>query len=297
MPMKVSEKEISGLQYIEQKRHLVDTLLDKYLPPEDAYPQMLHRAMRYSVLAGGKRIRPILAMVAYESFGGDNEDIINRAACALEMVHTYSLIHDDLPCMDDDDLRRGIPTLHKKFDEATAVLAGDALHDIAFDLLAESGSAAAVKELAQAIGTYGMLGGQMADVEAEGKEVSLEQIQYIHAHKTGALIRASVRIGGILAGVDKNILTQLTLYGEKAGLAFQIIDDILDVEGDERKLGKTVGSDCKNNKATYPGVVGLSRAHDDANRLIDEAIAISRQFDLKNNHFLVLARYIGQRDN
>ncbi len=213
------------------------------------------------------------------------------------MVHTYSLIHDDLPCMDDDDLRRGIPTLHKKFDEATAVLAGDALHDIAFQLLAKSGSAQVVEELALAIGTFGMLGGQMADVEAEGTEVSLEEVQYIHIHKTGALIRASVRIGAILAGVNGEVLNQISQYGEKVGLAFQIIDDILDVEGDEKKLGKSVGSDCKNKKATYPGTVGLSQARIDANRLIDEAIEINNGFGLKDNHFAVLARYIGQREN
>ncbi len=295
--MKLGEQEVSGLSYIEQKRLLVDSLLDKYLPRANSYPQMLHQAMRYSVLAGGKRIRPILALTTYEAFGGHNDNVIHPAACALEMVHTYSLIHDDLPCMDDDDLRRGMPTLHKKYNEATAVLAGDALHDIAFDLLAGSGSAAAVKELAQAIGTYGMLGGQMADVEAEGQEVSLEQIQYIHTHKTGALIRASVRIGGLLAGVNEKTLARLTQYGEKTGLAFQIIDDILDVEGDQSKLGKTIGSDCKNEKATYPGVVGLAQSHDDANQLIDEAIAISREFELKDNHFVILARYIGQRDN
>ncbi len=284
-----------GLSYLEKKRKEIDRLLDSYLPPAYEKPEILHRAMRYSVLAGGKRIRPIMAMTAYESFGGVEPEIINPAACALEMIHTYSLIHDDLPCMDDDDLRRGQPTLHKKYDEATAVLAGDALHDLAFELLARSGSARAVAELAQAIGTQGMIGGQKADVDAEGKDISLEEIRYIHTHKTGALIRGCLRIGAILADIDPVSLEKLSLYGEKIGLAFQIIDDILDVEGDQDKLGKEVGSDCKNKKATYPGAVGLKQASIDANRLIDEAIEISREFDLNENHFEVIARFIGRR--
>ncbi len=286
----------TGIAYIEGKRRLVDLLLDRYLPSEDTYPYALHKAMRYSALAGGKRLRPVLTMTAYESFGGADGDIINPAACAVEFIHTYSLIHDDLPCMDDDDLRRGMPTLHKKFDEATAVLAGDALHDLAFSLIAQSGSAEAVKELADAIGTFGMLGGQMADVEAEGMSVNVEQVRFIHSHKTGALIRAAVRIGAILAGVDSDELRSLSLYGEKIGLAFQIIDDILDIEGDEKRLGKKVGSDCRNNKATYPGVAGMEQARIDADRLIGEAIVISEGFSLRNNHFRSIARYIGHRE-
>ncbi|MCX6826645.1 MAG: polyprenyl synthetase family protein [candidate division Zixibacteria bacterium] len=284
------------LLYLEQKRQEIDRLLDRYLPGEDVYPQTLHKAMRYSVLAGGKRIRPILTLTAYEVFGGSNPDLINPAVCSLEFVHTYSLIHDDLPCMDDDDLRRGLPTLHKKFDETTAVLAGDALHDLAFRLLAESNSARAVLELAKAIGTFGMLGGQMADVEAEGTDVTLEQIKFIHSHKTGALICAAVRIGAILAEVDEATLEKLSLYGEKIGLAFQIVDDILDVEGDKEKLGKNIGSDRKNQKATYPKVIGLNQSHQDVDRLIDEAVAISREFGLKDNRFITIAHFIGQRD-
>jgi geranylgeranyl diphosphate synthase type II len=290
----VSQK---GLEYIEQKRILIDSLLDKYLPPADRYPYSLHQAMRYSVLAGGKRIRPMLAMNTYESFGGPDAAIINPAACALEVVHTYSLIHDDLPCMDDDDLRRGMPTLHKKFDEGIAVLAGDALHVLAFELIARAGSARVVTELASAIGTLGMLGGQMADVEAEGREIDFDQIRFIHSHKTGALIRASVRIGAILAGVDEDLLERISLYGEKIGFAFQIIDDILDIEGDQKKLGKKVGSDCKNRKATYPGTVGMEKARRDADKLIDEAISISQGFGLTENRFAAIARFIGQRES
>ncbi len=285
------------ISFLEKKRHEVDKLLDKYLPSAEAYPDRLHKAMRYSVLAGGKRVRPILAMTAYEAFGGNDPQIINPVACALEFVHTYSLIHDDLPCMDDDDLRRGQPTLHRRFDEATAVLAGDALHVLAFQMAARSGSTRVVQELAEAIGTYGMLGGQMADVEAEGKHNTLEQIQFIHTHKTGALIKASIRMGAILAGVDEGSLRKLSHYGEKIGLAFQIIDDLLDIQGEVRKMGKPSGSDCRNQKATYPGTVGLERARKDAGQLIDEAIMISREFNAKGEYFALIARFVGQREN
>lgn len=288
---------LSGIEYLKEKRADVDVLLNEYLPPESDFPQKLHKAMRYSVLAGGKRIRPVLCLTSYYACGGNKAEIINPAACSLELVHTYSLIHDDLPCMDDDDLRRGIPTLHKKFDEATAVLAGDALHDLAFKLIARSGSAEVVKELAMAIGTYGMLGGQMADIEAEGKSVNLDEIKRIHLLKTAALIKSSVRIGAMLAGVDVNTLASLSEYGEKIGLAFQIVDDMLDVEGDPEKLGKIVGSDCKNQKATYPGTVGMETARMDVDRLIDGAIEICHTLDIDTSHFVFIARYIGMREN
>jgi len=292
-----SKSETLDLTYLKNKRDEVDRLLDKYLPLIEKYPNRLHEAMRYSVLAGGKRIRPILAITAYEACGGDNPEIINPSACALEIVHTYSLIHDDLPCMDDDDLRRGRPTLHKKFDEATAVLAGDALHVLSFKLMARAGSIKVVNELAEAIGTGGMLGGQMADVEAEGKEIDLEQIRFIHIRKTGALLRGSVRIGAILAGCGDDELARITEYGEKIGLAFQIIDDVLDIEGEQEKLGKQVGSDCKNQKATYPAVVGLDRARAEAHRLLSEAIEISERLDGDGEYFAVIAKFIGQRDS
>jgi len=287
----------TGIDYLHLKRDEIDRLLDKYMPSEKDYPQRLHQAMRYSVLASGKRVRPILCLTAYESLGRADMNIIGPAACALELVHTYSLIHDDLPCMDDDDLRRGIPTLHKKFDEATAVLAGDALHDLAFDLLAQSGSARVVSELATAIGTYGMLGGQMADIQAEGKQLTIDEIEYIHLHKTAALIRASIRVGAILGDAGEETLASLSLYGEKIGLAFQIVDDILDVKGDQEKLGKKVGSDCRNQKATYPGTVGMERARQDAAHLIKDAIKICRTFDFDAEHFIFIAEYIGSRDN
>ena len=287
---------VNGKLYLEEQRRLVDGLLDKFLPPEDAEPQSLHKAMRYSVLSGGKRLRPTLAMAAYQYCGGKpggGSNGIHNAMAALEMVHTYSLIHDDLPCMDDDDLRRGIPTCHKKFGEAVAVLAGDALHDIAFGLMAQTGSAQSVIELADAIGTHGMLGGQIADVEAEGRDVDRQEITGIHVRKTGALIRCSVRVGALLTGADDAMMARLTQFGEKIGLAFQIIDDILDVEGDPELLGKKTGSDSKKQKATYPRAVGMKQAHEDATRLIDEAIA---EFEPTDENMLKnIAVYIGQR--
>jgi geranylgeranyl diphosphate synthase, type II len=283
-------------RYLEQKRALVNDLIDMHLPPADTDPTVLHQAMRYSALAGGKRLRPILALAAWEYCGGEDDDRsqpIRYAMTALELVHTYSLIHDDLPCMDDDNLRRGQPTCHKQFDEATAVLAGDALHDIAFELIARTGSTLAVVELAQAIGTMGMLGGQMADIQAEGQPVTREDVINIHRRKTGALIRCSVRLGAILAGADKPTLLKLSTYGEKTGLAFQIIDDILDIEGDQATLGKTTGADSARQKATYPAAVGLEQARHDADSLINEAVSVFAHDD--DNLLRSIALYIGQR--
>ena len=284
--------------YLEKVKNLTDNVLSRYLPSVELEPKILHEAMRYSVMAGGKRLRPVLAYSAYEYCGGETEgeDLsIHYAMAGLEMVHTYSLIHDDLPCMDDDDLRRGIPTCHVKFGLAAAVLAGDALHDVAFNLLASTGSTKVVVELAHALGTTGMIGGQMADVEAEGKEISKDEIIQIHNRKTGALIRASVRIGALLADCTDEQLANLTLYSEKVGLAFQIIDDILDIEGDTLTMGKTVGSDLNRSKATYPKAVGMEQAKLDAQKLIDEAVQIVEKYDV--NVLSELAKYIGQRNN
>jgi len=287
---------IDGNTYLNDTSSLVDRILERHLPADQTPPTTLHQAMRYSVMAGGKRLRPGLALAVFEYAGGDGKkapDTIHKAMAALEMVHTYSLIHDDLPCMDDDDLRRGRPTCHKQFNEAVAVLAGDALHVLAFDLMAQTGSNRAVLELAEAVSTGGMLGGQIADVEAEGREVSYEEIKSIHTRKTGALIRGAVRIGAILADANEELLARLTVYGERIGLAFQVIDDILDIEGDEKLLGKEVGSDSKNQKATYPAVIGLEKSHDEARRLINEGLAV---FADEEDHVLkFLARYIGQR--
>ena len=289
---------IDGKLYLEQTRKLTDYWLDRFLPNEEARPDTLHKAMRYSVLAGGKRLRPILAHAAYEYCGGDFSAEtplpIHRAMAALEMVHTYSLIHDDLPCMDDDDLRRGMPSAHKKFSEAAAVLAGDALHDLAFGLMARTGNIDTVVELSDAIGTQGMIGGQNADIEAEGKAVTREEIVDIHLRKTAMLIRCSVRVGALLANADKATYRRLSLFGEKIGLAFQIIDDLLDIEGDPALLGKTVGADNKKMKATYPGVVGVETARQDARDLITQAV---ETFDVsdRDNILCYMAEFIGER--
>ena len=285
-------------RFFAESAALVDQILDRCLPGENNEPRSLHAAMRYSVMSGGKRLRPILAYSSYKFCGGQEETAgtsIHLAMAALEMVHTFSLIHDDLPCMDDDDLRRGRPTCHKKFGEAIAVLAGDALINLAFGLLGQTGSAEAVRLLSEALGTAGMLGGQIADVEAEGKPVSREDVIGIHRKKTGALIRASVHIGAVLAGADKDKLDLLVRFGEKAGLAFQIVDDILDIEGNQELLGKQIGSDSKKDKATYPRAVGVDQARQDAANLIDEAIALLGEEE--TNPLVGIARYIGQRQN
>ncbi|NMC43527.1 MAG: polyprenyl synthetase family protein [candidate division Zixibacteria bacterium] len=279
-----------------EKRELVEKHLEACLPREDQYPQTLHAAIRYSVMAGGKRLRPLLAIAAFEACDGEGE-IIYPAAAALELVHTYSLIHDDLPCMDDDAMRRGRPTLHRKYGEAVALLAGDALHDLAFRLMAQTDSAQAVLELAEAIGTNGMLAGQMADMEAEGAPVSEDDVTFIHAHKTGKLIRGSVRIGAVLAGASEYTLESISQYGERIGLAFQIVDDILDVEGDAHTLGKSVGSDTRNAKATFPRVIGLPKSKEKANQLIEEAVDIITTAVTRPDCFVELARFIGGRQS
>jgi geranylgeranyl diphosphate synthase type II len=243
-----------------------------------------------------KRLRPLLAIAAFEACDGEGE-IIYPAAAALELVHTYSLIHDDLPCMDDDAMRRGRPTLHRKYGEAVALLAGDALHDLAFRLMAQTGSSQAVLELAEAIGTGGMLAGQMADMEAEGAHVTEDDVAFIHIHKTGKLIRGSVRIGAVLAGASEFTLDAISQYGERIGLAFQIVDDILDVEGDAHTLGKSVGSDTRNLKATFPRVIGLAKSKEKADRLIEEAVAIITTAVARPDCFVELARFIGGRQS
>lgn len=284
--------------FLKEKGQLVDKLLDRYLPSANADPVLLHTAMRYSVLAQGKRLRPILALASFEYCGGKisgEDQPIHFAMAGLEMVHTYSLIHDDLPSMDNDDLRRGIPTCHKKFGEATAVLAGDALHDIAFLLMARTGMVQAVKELAEALGTKGMIGGQMADVEAEGCDVNRDEVIHIHTRKTGALIRCALRLGALIANADDTKLAAMTKFGEKIGLAFQIIDDILDVEGDAKQLGKNVGSDSEMKKATYPGIVGFEQARHDSAVLIEEGV--NALCDYGNSVLRNIAYYIGQRNS
>jgi len=256
--------------YLREKCALIDSRLERLLPSAEESPTSVHQAMRYSVFAGGKRLRPILTLAACELVGEMKEDFLD-VACALEMIHTYSLIHDDLPCMDDDDFRRGKPSLHKAFTVGIAVLAGDALHALAFEILAAKAPLALVVEVAQAIGSRGMIGGQVLDLESEGKELTPHQVEYIHQHKTAFLIRTAVRAGAICGGAEEKQLAALTLYGERVGLAFQIIDDILDVRGSYEDLGKEVGADQAREKATYPKVFGLEDSREMAEKLIQEA--------------------------
>jgi geranylgeranyl diphosphate synthase type II len=263
--------------YLETRRALVDAALDKTLPTEDTPPANLHRAMRYSVLAPGKRLRPILVIAGAEVAGGRMEDVL-PTACAFELLHTYSLIHDDLPAMDDDDYRRGRLTNHKVFGEAMAILAGDALLTLAFRLIADNASrmndsrliARVVADVADAAGTDGMVGGQVVDIESEGKDVTAETLEYIHRHKTAALIRVSLTAGATLAGARPELLAAIRAAGESLGLAFQIVDDILDVEGNLAELGKSAGSDERKKKATYPAFHGLEASKEKARALIVE---------------------------
>ncbi|MEK7715811.1 MAG: polyprenyl synthetase family protein, partial [candidate division NC10 bacterium] len=264
--------------YLKDRRALVDAALERFLPPEDTPPPTVHRAMRYSVMAGGKRLRPILVIAGAEAVGGTPATVM-PAACALELIHTYSLIHDDLPAMDDDDYRRGRLTNHKVFGEAIAILAGDALLTLAFRLVADNTALVSdarvlrdvVAELADAAGTSGMVGGQVVDIESEGKAITAETLEYIHRHKTAALIRASLRVGALLAGGDGKAVAAIGEAGSDLGLAFQIVDDILDVEGSLEELGKTAGSDERKQKATYPALHGLEASRRQAKMLIERA--------------------------
>jgi geranylgeranyl diphosphate synthase type II len=291
-------------QYLKDRCQLVDAALDKYLPKESELPAVLHKAMRYSIFAGGKRVRPILLLAACEAVGGDIEKAV-PAACAMEMIHTYSLIHDDLPAMDNDDFRRGRPTSHKVFGEATAILAGDALLTEAFILLSSPETAASVEparlllvmnEIGRCAGSRGMIGGQVVDMNSEGKpEIDFATVEYIHTHKTGALIKASIRAGALLGGADEAGETALVKYGEAVGLAFQIADDILDIEGTTEEIGKDAGSDLERGKATYPAVIGLTESKKRADELVDVALEALSGFDEKADPLREIATYIVKR--
>ena len=255
-------------EYLSRRRERVDEALCRWTPPETAPPETIHKAMRYSLFAGGKRIRPVLCIAAAEAVRDDVAGV-EDAACSLELIHTYSLIHDDLPALDNDDLRRGRPTSHKVFGEAMAILAGDALLTLAFEVLARLEGVDAgrkirlVEELATASGTVrGMIAGQVHDLEGEGKRPEAALLDTIHRAKTGALLRASLRMGAIYAGASEAQYEALSRYGEHAGLAFQIVDDILDVVQSSEELGKTAGKDAAQHKITFPAVYGLQRSHE-----------------------------------
>ncbi|NLO89659.1 MAG: polyprenyl synthetase family protein [Clostridia bacterium] len=290
-------------EYLKAKKEIVEKALDLYLPGEDAEPKIIHEAMRYSVFAGGKRIRPILVIASAEAVGG-NEETVLPAACALEMIHTYSLIHDDLPAMDNDDYRRGKPTNHKVFGEAMAILAGDALLTHAFGVITrcsgkvdDSSIMMVLRELSEAAGSMGMVGGQVMDILSEGKEINGEELQFIHRHKTGCLFRASIRTGAILSGANHEKLAALTAYAEHLGLAFQIIDDILDVTGNEKKLGKKTGSDIKKQKATYPALYGLEKSRELAKKEIESAVESLKGLGAAADPLRGIALYLGKRDS
>lgn len=289
--------------YLKAKQLAVDAALNEFWNDQESYPTPLVRAMRYSLEAGGKRLRPILCMAASEAVGGSEADVM-PAACALELIHTYSLIHDDLPAMDDDDLRRGKPTCHKVFNEATAILAGDALVTAAFEVLAARGGDHGVDSLkylqvvyliARASGYSGMVQGQMMDLSFEGKTISLEELETLQRLKTGALIEVSLRAGAILGGGSPEQIAALGAYGRHIGLAFQMADDILNVEGKPEMLGKPVGSDEALGKATAPSVMGLEGAKARAGELVESALAALRIFDMKGEPLAALARYVIER--
>jgi geranylgeranyl diphosphate synthase type II len=302
-------------KYLNEKKEVVDAALEMCFPNPDGagreidYPSSpgracstLRKAIRHSLFSGGKRIRPILSIAAFEAVGGKGNGIL-AFACALEMIHTYSLIHDDLPAIDNDDYRRGKPTCHKVFGEAIAILAGDGLLTEAFGLMTKQPVGDpeiildVVNEIARASGISGMVGGQVADIESEGKGVDFPTVEYIHTHKTGALILASIRTGVKLGGGDAETLKAFTQYGERIGLAFQIVDDILNVEGRAELLGKSTGSDLFKRKATYPSLFGIEESKKRAEELIESAIDALRPFGPEVEPLREIARFIILRES
>ena len=289
--------------YAAARRAEIDEALRDVFPKVSGPAAEIIRAMEYSVFAGGKRLRPILCIAAAEASGGTSAGVM-PVACALELIHTYSLIHDDLPLMDDDDLRRGKPTSHKVFGEALALLAGDGLLTEAFRLMASCRPEGAVTAplllrvvalVAEAAGWAGMVGGQAVDMRWQGTETDLDTVQFIHRHKTAALIKVSAVSGTMLGGAAGPQVEAVSLYGEKVGLAFQISDDILDLESDSETLGKRVGSDVKLGKATYPAVAGVQRSKHIQSKLIDEALAALETFDHRADPLRAIARYVIER--
>jgi geranylgeranyl diphosphate synthase type II len=286
--------------FFEEDRAAVDAALDRLMPTENAQPPSIHRAMRYSVQAGGKRVRPILCLESARIFTADVEPVL-PIACALEFIHTYSLIHDDLPALDNDDLRRGKPTCHKKFGEANAILAGDALLTLAFETIANAcidpaRRVAILSHVAASAGTVnGMVGGQVADLEAEGRAIQAAELEYIHRSKTAALIRASVASGAIGGGADDEDVARLKRFGETIGWAFQVVDDILDVEESSAALGKTAGKDAAQQKATYPSLFGLEKSRQFAQELETRAMSEIEPYGARAARLRELAELIVQR--
>lgn len=288
-------------QYLKEKKTIVEAALDQSVAI--AEPVTIYKAMRYSLLAGGKRLRPVLCLAACEMLGGTPEMAMNTA-CALEMIHTMSLIHDDLPAMDNDDLRRGKPTNHKVYGEDIAILAGDGLLSYAFEYVARTPNVSAerllqvVIRLGQAVGAEGLVGGQVVDLQSEGKtDVSVETLNFIHTHKTGALLEVCVTSGAILAGAQPAEIAKLSKYAQNIGLAFQIVDDILDITATQEELGKTAGKDLDAQKVTYPSLWGLEKSRLEARKLVDKAIASLEIYGEGANPLKALAEYIVNRKN
>jgi len=288
--------------YLRTRQKQIDRALDRYLPKANTKPATLHKAMRYSLFAGGKRLRPILCLAAAEACGGNVDDAL-PLACALECIHTYSLVHDDLPSMDNDDFRRGRPTCHKVFGDGIAVLAGDALLTVAFEIVSKAKPtprydiSTLLGEIAVAAGSQKLIAGQVADLEAEGKKVKRDQLQFIHENKTAAILRSSVRLGAMSANAAGRKLSAITRFGQRLGLAFQIIDDILDVTQTSEILGKSAGKDATAKKATYPGVIGLQKSCEEARRLTRQAhnaLSVFSSSDAEPLH--ALANYLLERE-
>lgn len=290
--------------YTQERRVWVEQALNQYVPDADSVPQSLHQAIRYSLFCGGKRLRPLLTIAGAEIIGADANQVL-PLACAVECIHTFSLIHDDLPSIDNDDFRRGHPTNHKVYGEAIAILSGDALLALSFELIGKCRSHCSADSvlrvldmIAHATGTDGMVGGQVVDIESEGKEnLDSETVKWIHGRKTGALLTASLVGGALLAGANSEQENALTVYGENIGLAFQITDDLLDIYGDSQKIGKPVGSDLKNDKATYPKIFGAENSIRLVNEAYDRAVSAIAQFGERSIALVELAKYIVSREN
>lgn len=290
-------------QYLSECKQFIDQSIGRFLPDKKTYPESIHKSMHYSVFAGGKRLRPSLLIAAAEAVGGNRQDVLPFAV-AVEFLHTYTLIHDDLPALDNDTLRRGKPTNHRVFGEAIAILAGDALltqafivmtHAVLMENIPHKQILRATQEMARALGSTGVIGGQVVDLESEGKAIDAETLEYIHIYKTGFFFKACLRAGAILSGGHPEELSALSRFGAHIGLAFQIIDDILDIVGDQEKLGKDVGSDLDRHKATYPALFGLEESKRKAEMLVEEGIACLKDFDERANPLRDIGRFFVQR--
>ncbi|WP_373598343.1 polyprenyl synthetase family protein [Paraclostridium bifermentans] len=288
---------------LKSKVVTVENLLNEYMPKEEGYQKTICEAMNYSLKAGGKRLRPILTLEACKIVGGNEKDVIPFAV-AIEMIHTYSLIHDDLPALDNDDLRRGRATNHKVYGEAMAILAGDGLLNYAYEIMLRESIGKensekylrAINEIAKASGIYGMIGGQVVDIESENKKINIDKLDFIHMNKTAAIMVGCMRAGAIIGGADEVQLENITKYAKNIGLSFQIVDDILDIVGDESKLGKKVGSDIDNDKSTYPSLLGLEKSKEIANELIQEAKLSINNVNSNSEFLNGLADYIVDRE-